>query len=200
MAGVPITVLVKRRSEELDRLLARYAELTGKAIPELLNSTAVRFARAAFRATPPDEGRTTISGPKLRRKIVAFADGRFRVRYHTRRKKGVKYFSDRGEAEAFAEIMNRGAARYAWAGALTAFGQELPKVVPASFPYAGRGPTLAAMLSHGVAAGPSSTFAEVRNSGDYVAERSMNAGLRTANTGLAAGIKRLEEELAHGLN
>jgi len=197
--GVPISVLVKRRSDELDKLLARYAELTGKAIPELLNSTAVRFARAAFRATPPDEGRTTISGDKLRRRVIAFADGRFKVRYRTRKKKGVKYFSERAAAEDFANIMNRGAARYAWAGALTAFGQDLPKVVPASFPFAGRGPTLAAMLSHGVEAGPSSPFAEVRNSGDYVAERSMNAGLRTANTGLAAGIKRLEEEIAHGL-
>ena len=41
MARVPIGALCQVRTEELTRLLACYAALTDKAIPELLNSSAV---------------------------------------------------------------------------------------------------------------------------------------------------------------
>ena len=200
--GVTIDILVERRTQELDRLLARYAELARKGLPELLNSTAVRFTRAAVRATPPGEGKTTIPGEALYRPIKDLSrpgQSRYRVRFRTRNAKGVRYFSERAEAESFSAIMNRGAAKYGWAGALPDLGQPLPRITPASFPFAGRGPGLARLLSRGSSATEGAPVAEVSTSGDYVALAAMNAGLRIANLGLKQGIKRLEEEIAHGL-
>lgn len=202
MARVPIGALCQVRTEELTRLLARYAALTSKAIPELLNSSAVKFAQAAAKATPPAEGRKTIPKDKLFRPIQETGwDNRwkFRVKYRTRRKRGVKLFDNRREAETFAAIMNRGAARYGWAGALLDLGQEMPQVVPASFPFAHRGPVLAAQLSQAIPAAPGSHTAEIANRADYISQVGQAAGLRVVNTGLTHACKRLEKEIANAL-
>ena len=202
MARVPIGTLCKMRTEELTRLLARYAALTDKAIPELLNSSAVKFAQAAAKATPPAEGRKTIPKDKLYRPIQETGwDNRwkFRVKYRTRRKRGVKLFENRTEAETFAAIMNRGAARYGWAGALLDLGQQMPPVVPASFPFAHRGPVLAAQLSQAIPAGSGSHTAEIANRADYISQVGQAAGLRVVNTGLTHACKRLEKEIANVL-
>lgn len=197
--GLPITLLAERRTDELQKLLARYAELAGKAIPELLTGTAIRFARAAFRASRPAAGSVTIPNDKLYRHVTEFSDGRARVRWRTRKGSWKRFFRSPEEVGTFRAIMNRGAAKYGWAGALVDLGQPLPRIVPASFPFAGKAPELAAKLSHGVPATPSSPFAEVRNSGDYVSQEAMNAGLRLVNSGLARSIKKLEEDMANGL-
>ena len=202
MARVPIGTLCKMRTEELTRLLARYAALTDKAIPELLNSSAIKFAQAAAKATPPAEGRKTIPKDKLYRPIQETGwDNRwkFRVKYRTRRKRGVKLFENRTEAETFAAIMNRGAARYGWAGALLDLGQQMPQVVPASFPFAHRGPVLAAQLSQAIPAVPGSHTAEIANRADYISQVGQAAGLRVVNTGLTHACKRLEKEIANAL-
>lgn len=203
MARVPIGTLCQMRTQELTKLLARYTELTDRAIPELLNSSAVRFAQAAAKATPPAEGRKTIPKDKLYRPVEETGwdnQWKFRVRYRTKRKRGVKLFNSRSEAEKFSAIMNRGAARYGWAGALVDLGQPMPQVVPASFPFAGRGPTLAAQLSQAIAAAPGSNTAEIANRADYVSQLGQAAGLRVVNTGLTHACKRLEKEIANVLN
>ena len=203
MARVPIGTLCQMRTQELTKLLARYTELTDRAIPELLNSSAVRFAQAAAKATPPAEGRKTIPKDKLYRPVEETGwdnQWKFRVRYRTKRKRGAKLFKSRSEAEKFSAIMNRGAARYGWAGALVDLGQPMPQVVPASFPFAGRGPTLAAQLSQAIAAAPGSNTAEIANRADYVSQLGQAAGLRVVNTGLTHACKRLEKEIANALN
>ena len=203
MARVPIGTLCQMRTQELTKLLARYTELTDRAIPELLNSSAVRFAQAAAKATPPAEGRKTIPKDKLYRPVEETGwdnQWKFRVRYRTKRKRGAKLFNSRSEAEKFSAIMNRGAARYGWAGALVDLGQPMPQVVPASFPFAGRGPTLAAQLSQAIAAAPGSNTAEIANRADYVSQLGQAAGLRVVNTGLTHACKRLEKEIANVLN
>lgn len=203
MARVPIGTLCQMRTQELTKLLARYTELTDRAIPELLNSSAVRFAQAAAKATPPAEGRKTIPKDKLYRPVEETGwdnQWKFRVRYRTKRKRGAKLFNSRSEAEKFSAIMNRGAARYGWAGALVDLGQPMPQVVPASFPFAGRGPTLAAQLSQAIAAAPGSNTAEIANRADYVSQLGQAAGLRVVNTGLTHACKRLEKEIANALN
>ena len=203
MARVPIGTLCQMRTQELTKLLARYTELTDRAIPELLNSSAVRFAQAAAKATPPAEGRKTIPKNKLYRPVEETGwdnQWKFRVRYRTKRKRGAKLFNSRSEAEKFSAIMNRGAARYGWAGALVDLGQPMPQVVPASFPFAGRGPTLAAQLSQAIAAAPGSNTAEIANRADYVSQLGQAAGLRVVNTGLTHACKRLEKEIANALN
>ena len=202
MARIPIGALCQVRTVELTKLLARYAALTDKAIPELLNSSAIKFAQAAAKATPPAEGRKTIPKDKLYRPIQETGwDNRlkFRVKYRTRKKRGVKLFEDRTEAENFAAIMNRGAARYGWAGALLDLGQEMPQVVPASFPFAHRGPALAVQLSQAIPAAPGSHTAEIANRADYISLVGQAAGLRVVNTGLTHACKRLEKEIANAL-
>ena len=89
MARVPIGTLCEMRTEELGKLLARYAALTDKAVPELLNSTAVKFAQAAAKATPPAEGRKTLPKSVLYRPIEETGwnnEHKFRVRYRTKKK------------------------------------------------------------------------------------------------------------------
>ena len=203
MARVPIGTLCEMRTEELTKLLARYAALTDKAVPELLNSTAVRFAQAAAKATPPAEGRKTLPKSVLYRPVEETGwnnEHKFRVRYRTKKKHGIKLFSSRGEAEKFSAIMNRGAARYGWAGALQDLGQPLPQIVPASFPFAGRAGTLASALSQAIAAAPGSHTAEIANRADYISRVGEAAGLRVANTGLTHACKRLEKEIANELS
>lgn len=203
MARVPIGTLCEMRTEELTKLLARYAALTDKAIPELLNSSAIRFAQAAAKATPPAEGRKTIPKEKLFRPIEETGwnnEHKYRVRYRTRMKHGIKLFSSRAGAEKFSAIMNRGAARYGWGGALLDLGEPLPQIVPASFPFAGRGPELAAKLSQAIAAAPGSHTAEIANRADYISKVGQAAGLRVVNTGLTHACKRLEKEIANALN
>ena len=203
MARVPIGTLCEMRTEELGKLLARYAALTDKAVPELLNSTAVRFAQAAAKATPPAEGRKTLPKSVLYRPIEETGwnnEYKFRVRYRTKKKRGIKLFTSRGEAEKFSAIMNRGAARYGWAGALHDLGQPLPQIVPSSFPFANRAGTLAQALSQAIAAAPGSNTAEIANRADYISQVGQAAGLRVANTGLTHACKRLEKEIANGLS
>lgn len=203
MARVPIGTLCEMRTEELSKLLARYAALTDKAVPELLNSTAVRFAQAAAKATPPAEGRKTLPKSVLYRPIEETGwnnEYKFRVRYRTRKKHGIKLFTNRGEAEKFSAIMNRGAARYGWAGALEDLGEPLPQIVPASFPFANRAGTLASALSQAIAAAPGSHTAELANRADYISQVGQAAGLRVANTGLTHACKRLEKEIANELS
>ncbi len=200
--GVTIDILVKQRTAELEDLIARYSWLVKREMPKILNATAVRFLRAALRATPPGEGKTTIPGEALYRPIKDLSrpgQSRYRVYFRTKNAKGPRYFSERSEAESFSAIMNRGAAKYGWAGALVDMGYPLPRIVPRSFPYASRGPILAAKLSKGYPADMTSPVAEVRNAADYVSLAGMNAGLRIANLGLKQGIKRLEEDIANGL-
>ena len=201
MARVPIGTLCEMRTEELTKLLARYAALTDKAVPELLNSTAVRFAQAAAKATPPAEGRKTLPKSVLFRPVEETGwnnQYKFRVRYRTKKKRGIKLFTSRGEAENFSAIMNRGAARYGWAGALQDLGQPLPQIVPSSFPFASHGATLARNLSQAIAAAPGSHTAELANRADYISQVGQAAGLRVANTGLTHACKRLEKEIANG--
>ena len=203
MARVPIGTLCEMRTEELTKLLARYAALTDKAVPELLNSTAVRFAQAAAKATPPAEGRKTLPKSVLYRPVEETGwnnEHKFRVRYRTKKKHGIKLFSSRGEAEKFSAIMNRGAARYGWAGALNDLGQPLPQIVPSSFPFANRAGTLAQALSQAIAAAPGSHTAEIANRADYISRVGEAAGLRVANTGLTHACKRLEKEIANELS
>lgn len=202
MARLPIGTLCQMRTEELTKLLARYAALTDRAIPQLLNSCAVKFAQAAAKATPPAVGRKTIPKDELYRPIQETNwnnQWKYRVRYRTRRKRGVKLFDNRTEAETFSAIMNRGAARYGWAGALLDLGKAMPQIVPASFPFASRGPILAAQLSQAIPAAPGSHTAEIANRADYVSQLGHAAGLRVVNTGLTHACKRLEKELANAL-
>lgn len=203
MARVPIGTLCEMRSAELTKLLERCSRLVTDAMPELLNSTAVRFAQAAAKATPPAEGRKTLPKSVLYRPVEETGwnnEHKFRVRYRTKKKHGIKLFSSRGEAEKFSAIMNRGAARYGWAGALQDLGQPLPQIVPASFPFANRARPLASALSQAIAAAPGSHTAELANRADYISRVGQAAGLRVANTGLTHACKRLEKEIANGLS
>ena len=203
MARVPIGTLCRMRTEELTKLLARYTELTGEAIPELLNSCAVKFARAAAKATPPAAGKSTIPKDFLYRPVEDTNwnnKWQYRVRYRTKKKRGVKLFDSKAAAENFAAIMNRGAARYGWAGALVDLGEEMPRIVPASFPFAHRGPVLAAQLSQAIAAAPGSNTAEIANRADYISQLGEAAGLRVVNQGLTYACKKIEKEIANALN
>ena len=203
MARVPIGTLCEMRSAELTKLLERCSRLVTDAMPELLNSTAVRFAQAAAKATPPAEGRKTLPKSVLYRPVEETGwnnQYKFRVRYRTKKKHGIKLFSSRGEAEKFSAIMNRGAARYGWAGALQDLGQPLPQIVPSSFPFANRAGTLAQALSQAIAAAPGSNTAEIANRADYISQLGQAAGLRVANNGLVQMCKRLEQEIANAAN
>lgn len=125
------TVIVDTR--QLDRAIATMLRETGKALPEVTRQAALYFAQSAAVATPPEAGRRKFTKKSKYRKVQQFYDvdgrknprSRWRVKYHTTRKKGSAWFTSQPAAKQLAEILYRGVGRAGWYASIAALGSSV---------------------------------------------------------------------------
>lgn len=212
---------IEMKTDEYHRKLARLIEFSQKTARELVHDTAKRFAGAARNAMPPDEGSSRISKAATLREIKDISDpatwtggaagkvnrnahfgGKysFAVPFRGPSRRGIRFFVSRAEADAFAEIPTRGAARYGWAQATVALGGKAPAVVPARFAFAGNAARLMAKAGSTTVSGSNDNpRVEIENhstaAGPMHLMKSELAGRRIAVSGLTRGIKAAEQKM-----